>query len=236
MGENSTMQIGIDQKRSVLESVYRIYDAWSDTIDHACRRGCAACCTQNMTLTTLEGYGIIQFLARNRRLSLLGILSGATGSKKFQPRLTINEIAQICRSDGDVPEEDIPRNPSPCFLLRDEECPIYPVRPFGCRCMVSRRLCKTGGTAEMSDWVLTVNRVFQQTIEHLDVPGGTGNLADVLDSLMHDSFLASYRNGTANCRSWKMAPNRHAPVLMVPPEFRKRIQPILQSLSELEPA
>ena len=66
------------------------------------------------------------------------------------------------------------------------------------------------------------------------VKGFARHEQDTLTALMDESFFASYRNGNVDCRSRGLAPNQPAPALMIPPEFRQRIQPILWDLAELE--
>jgi hypothetical protein len=85
----------------------------------------------------------------------------------------------------------------------------------------------------MPDFVLTVNTVFLQTIEHLDATGCTGNLADVLLCLLPDENQQAYREGRLSCSATGLTGNHPLTVLMVPPEHRDRLQPILQALGKL---
>jgi hypothetical protein len=74
----------------------------------------------------------------------------------------------------------------------------------------------------MPDYVLTVNNVFLQYIEALDKAGVQGNLIDVL--------IFSTSPGTSERHVIK---NHPLPVLMIPPEHRHRIRPLLEDLSRL---
>jgi hypothetical protein len=96
--------------------------------------------------------------------------------------------------------------------------------------MLSRHSCGAHGYAEVDDWVLTVNTVFLQTIEHIDCPGGFGNLQDVLLALGSEEWRAAYREGRMPLEAEGLIPNRPAAMLMVPPEHRERIQPLLEEM------
>jgi hypothetical protein len=85
----------------------------------------------------------------------------------------------------------------------------------------------------MPDFVLTVNTVFLQTIEHLDAAGCTGNLADVLRCLLPDDNRQAFRDGRLSCSATGLIGNHPLTVLMVPPEHRNRLQPILSALGNL---
>ena len=52
----------ISTKLAVLRQIYRIYDEFSRNQRIACERYCAQCCTAHVTMTTLEGYMIVEYL------------------------------------------------------------------------------------------------------------------------------------------------------------------------------
>jgi hypothetical protein len=107
------------------------------------------------------------------------------------------------------------------------------LRPFGCRCLVSRHNCGEKGYAEVDDFVISVNTVILQTIEHADVQGCTGNLVDVLSLLSSEDNQKSYRSNELTCKKSGLIPNYPLSVLMIPPEHRTRMQPILKALREI---
>ena len=78
----------------------------------------------------------------------------------------------------------------------------------------------------MGDFTLTVNHVFLQTIEHLDRPGFTGNLSDVLAAF-------SYASGNPTDQPVNLIPNQPLKILFVPPAHRDRLQPILNKLHSI---
>ena len=123
-----------------------------------------------------------------------------------------------------------------CFQLADSLCSIYELRPFGCRCLVSRNNCGEKGYAEIDEFVLSVNTVFLQTIEHVDANGCTGNLVDVLKVLSSAYYLDAYENKTLNCENTGLISNHPLTALMIPPEHRIRMEPILNSFRPAAPA
>jgi hypothetical protein len=225
--------MNIEQKLVLLDEIYRIYDEFIRSQALACERFCADCCTCNMTLTTLEGYRILSSLEDTPKRKLLDAIHAAKGQQRFQPKLTFNRIAKLCMDDKDVPDEPMDPDWGACAVLENQECPIYPLRPFGCRCMVSKIRCNRTGYADIDEFVLTVNNLFLQHIEHIDVPGMSGNLMDVICFLESETQKTAYLSGSEIIRPKNLIPNAPIPVLMIPPRHRKGIQPILSALRDV---
>ena len=135
--------------------------------------------------------------------------------------------------DESIPNEFIDPAWGACFLLQDSECPIYDLRPFGCRCLVSKTICSGTGYADIDEFVLTVTNLFQQFIEHIDAGGLTGNLIDVIRFLQIDENRLLYRADKITSVVPGLIPNTQAPVFMIPPHYRERAQPILQALQNI---
>ena len=223
----------INQKLAALERIYDIYADFSAEFEAACQKHCAHCCTCHVNLTTLEGYWIISSATEDRAVDLAHRLTLESCATRFKPLLTINHIAQRCISGEDIPDESRCELPAKCPLLNETVCPIYATRPFGCRCMLSSRRCEPNGHAEMDPFVLTVNNVFLQVIEHIDVGGCTGNLTDVLQCMLVDANRQAYENRQSLCPSCGLIPNQPLKALMIPPEHRDRIQSILAALHSI---
>ena len=186
-----------------------------------------------MSITTLEGYYLIDKLDSDQRENLKLTLVKETISDRFRPILTTNRIAELCRNGEEIPEDTLSKGHQKCPLLDHDLCPFYLLRPFGCRCFVSRIPCGDSGVADMDDFVLSVNTVFLQTIEHLDKDGCSGNLIDVLLRLLSVENRLAYRNDDLRCQSNGLIPNHGLTALMVPPEQKERLQPILAALNRL---
>lgn len=85
----------------------------------------------------------------------------------------------------------------------------------------------------MDDAVISLNTVFLQVIENLDGQGCSGNLTDVLQCLALKENRRAYRAGTLACSNGLLIPNRKLKTLMVPPEHRENIEPVLQEIRSI---
>jgi Fe-S-cluster containining protein len=223
----------ISSKLAILDQIYSIYDKFISTLDVACKKYCAHCCTINVTLTTLEGYKIIEGLMTRGKSDVLKKIQAASGEKGFQPKTTTNQLAALCAEGIEPPAEQAGEEGKKCPFLIENQCSIYKLRPFGCRCLISRHNCRQAGYAEVDDFVLSVNTVFLQTIENVDFHGCTGNLVHVLSRMMFKNNRRAYQEGAIQCSDLGLICNHPLRVLMIPPEHRTKIKPILQKLREI---
>jgi len=226
--------VDITSKLKILDQIYAIYDKFTATLDPACQKYCDHCCTSGVTLTTLEGYKIIDSLASEAEKAISKKIQAASEIKRLRPQLTTNGLAQLCARGADPPQEEDNLDLPACPLLQDHQCPIYELRPYGCRCLVSRDNCGDKGFAEIDDFVLSVNTVFLQTIEHLDTSGCSGNLVDVLQAMSDEKKRAAYASGALHCSANRLVINQPLEVLMIPPEQRAAMEPILQELRQIK--
>ncbi|SLM28856.1 conserved hypothetical protein [Desulfamplus magnetovallimortis] len=190
-----------------------------------CKKGCDTCCTCNVTMTSLECEYILTQMSLDERYKLISLIYQNRSAIRYHPEVTTNGFAQICMDGGDIPIEDNDPSWGKCPLLgEDHLCPIYEKRPFGCRSLVSEVDCFKSGYAEISPLTLTVNNIFMQYIEHLDSGGITGNFTDMMlaagtwDSVIHDD------------EKIHIIYNRKARLLMIPPEHRNAVEPLLKSI------
>ncbi len=225
--------MALAKKLEALNRVFEIYDGFSSTLDQACKAKCAHCCTTNVTMTTLEGYKIVDDLLATGKLDVIDRLEETEEMPRFQPLLTTNRMAELCAADAKVPQEETAEKGQDCSLLSDRICTIYDLRPFGCRCFGSRQNCGETGYADIDDLTASVNTVFLQVIEHLDAEGCSGNLIDVLQFMASEDNRRAYAQGEANCEASGLIVNWELKVLMIPPEHRERIEPILQQLRKI---
>lgn len=260
--------MNLNAKLDVLDRIYRIYDDFAGNLDVVCKKHCDTCCTRNVTLTTLEGYRIVDYLILNGKEDLFNNIGKDLHKKRFQPSITTNRLAELSVAGKDIPDEKSHYFQGECPILTDRQCPVYKVRPFGCRCFVSKHSCGEKGYAEVDEFVLSVNNIFLQYIEHIDSQGCSGNLIDILlyfepQERAHSPKLAAglasesensklpygrrfpeaccgelqssearrnYKEGLLNCVENNLISNRSIPALMIPPEHRLKIQPILQAI------
>jgi hypothetical protein len=87
----------------------------------------------------------------------------------------------------------------------------------------------------VDDYVVTVNTIFLQTLEHIDAGGCSGNLTDVLLCLSDEDKRRDYRLNRLECRREGLIENRPLTALMVPPAQRARVSPIIEALRNLTP-
>ena len=81
--------------------------------------------------------------------------------------------------------------------------------------------------------MLTVNNIFLQTMEHLDRHGCFGNLSDVLLGLSSGENERCYRDGKIDCAKMGLIKNQAMTVLMIPPDHREKVEPILDQLRRI---
>jgi Fe-S-cluster containining protein len=216
------------QKRAVLAQLYHLHEQYILTIAVACGKYCHDCCTANVTMTSLEGDYILSGLAIEDFAEIMPLIHRQLQKPRFIPALTTNQIAQACRNGEELVDEQSPADPGPCPLLHEGLCRIYPVRPFGCRCMVSSAPCRWKGWAETDPVTLTINTLFLQVIEHIDRDGFSGNLSDVLAWLDAKRDPDSPRPPVSD-----LAFNTPIPALIIPPEHRDRVMPIITAIRAL---
>jgi Fe-S-cluster containining protein len=224
----------IDAKIAALSHVTGVLGEYMASRQWACERGCAHCCTCNVALTTLEGFVLAEHLGQTGLVALNGRLRKKPLAQRFTPTMTTNALADHCAAGGTPPPERNEPLWGVCPVIQGNECPVYDVRPLMCRSMVSATSCSHREAAEIDPFTVTVVHVMQQYVEHIDRDGYTGNLMDVIDFLEAPAVRGAYAvgrlNGLERTPSCLMR-NRPVSVLMVPPEHRSRMAPILDALN-----
>jgi hypothetical protein len=223
----------LENKLRLLEQLYDLYTGFADQFETACRKFCCDCCTCNVTLTTLEGYFLISELNPDQKVHLQRLLERSAGEGRFQPRLSTNELAHRCIRGETIPEDVAAPCRGVCPLLDGGLCSVYRLRPFGCRCFISKTPCAHRGSADADEFVVTLNTVFLQALEHIDADGCSGNLTDVLLCLSNEKNRLAYRAGQRVCRRQGLIENRPMTAWMVPPVHRTRVAPIIAALRRL---
>jgi Fe-S-cluster containining protein len=221
----------VSERLASLKKIYEIHDQFALEVQSACRSGCVTCCTCNVTATTMEGLLVYDHLISTGQCNQLENIMASWPSARFQPKITLNHMVALYARGEEPPDEIHDPSAGGCPLLKEELCSIYPVRPFGCRAMLSASDCSLSGEAQMSSFMLSVNNVIMQYLEAVDQPGGTGNLIDVLRYLSVEARHEAYLQEQSIVGSEGLLANRPFPVLMVPPEHRQSIQPLIQSLN-----
>jgi len=232
LADQEVQELYLKKRTAVLNQLYSIYDDFIHGQNVCCKKKCDFCCTRNVILTTLEGNNIIEYINLNHKRELFGSLKINFQKKRFVPKITINNLAEMVCNGESPPEEEIDSNWGACPLLKRQECLIYPVRPFGCRCLVSQVSCLDKGYAELDPLVLTVNNIFLQTIERIDNQGLMGNLTDILLFLEPGDIPERYSRNRLQPDKKKIK-NSSIKFLMIPPEHRLPVKPILEAIQKI---
>jgi Fe-S-cluster containining protein len=227
------LRLNIEKKIAALERVYRIYEEISDDASTACRPGCAHCCTAKVWLTTLEGYHLLHGLGETDQKTLMDKLRTVDAADRYRPPVTTNQLASLCAAGREPPPDSGLHRSLPCPLLADDLCSFYALRPFNCRCFVSRIPCGAAGYADVDDYTLSLNTLFLQTLEHLDRPGCSGSLPDVVTALESDAHRRAYQRGQPVCERPGILKNQPMTALMVPPQQRRRMAPVIERLASI---
>jgi Fe-S-cluster containining protein len=219
------------EKLLKLDRIYELYDNVISQHQFACKKHCTACCTRNVILTTLEGTKLVEYMKMSGQTSLIELVKNSISKNRFRPKITTNRIAQYCVSGREIPDEEVDPAWGKCPLLKADLCPVYDARPFGCRCLVSEDDCAKTGYARIDPYILTINDIFLQHIEHLDHQGMTGNLSDIL--LFIESKTKKDHSKNEISYPDVLIRNHQIQVLMIPPEYRNRVKPILETLKNI---
>jgi len=223
----------LEHRLDILNKIYGLYDDAVRNLDVACKKYCSACCTPNVTMTTLEGYLIANHMISNGQADLFKNIQSKISKNRFKLQITTNRLADLCMKGDDPQEEEKKYSSKNCPVLKDNLCPIYEVRPFGCRCFISKHDCSKAGCAEVDPYAMTLNTIFMQFIEHIDSMGFSGNFADVLLLMASKENCGNYKMNTLNYQGADLVPNLKIKVLMVPPEHRMKVKPVLDALLNL---
>lgn len=169
-------------KYKVLQTLCGIFDSWSRDLSVSCGPGCSSCCTQNVTITALEGEAILRFVVAEG-LSRWCADALAQDRTHRPPNITTNDFALACLEGRETDPGDT-HTPSSCPFLNENLCGIYPVRPFGCRLFVSTKRCSSTQPAFVPDYYFEAATAVTQLVEHLGQKEYWGNMLDVLPALL----------------------------------------------------
>jgi len=216
-----------ENNKSRCKALLTIYDHfanWAKDFDFACEKGCATCCTQSVTMTTLEGELIYDFIMTNKP-ELISLLENLPENSPA-PATTTNQFAAACFSEKEV-EHETAWDLSPCVFLRENCCTIYPVRSFMCRSFGSRIRCEESGEAYVDPLFLTLNTIIMQCIEHLDQGRPWGNMNTILRSIANRKTNASIQN---TCSELLAEP---IPGFLIPPDEADKLHNQIKALLDI---
>ena len=166
------------KKRRALHNIYKSFEA--KTSDYkknvACEKGCGFCCKDagSIDITTLEGLAIRKVMKefpRSRQKTL---------TKLFQQEIKKrgNKIIVPCP-----------------FLMKNNACMIYEVRPFSCRRVYSTHICTRKHPPVVNRRVMRLAEQSINELQQLDINGYSGHLSFILYMLSNPTFLSTYEDG-----------------------------------------
>lgn len=220
----------IPSKLQKLHLLEKRYDEFIQLKDVACKLNCADCCTGNVIVTSIEAYRISEYLRKKQTDHFYSTIENRLSPKRFIPQNTTNQLPMIYGEGKDIPEQDTHPDSGICALLENLQCPIYPVRPFHCRCMMSKFPCKNTGYAQIDPFMITINTVFLQLIEHIDQKGFSGNLSDMLLFFRDPQAKQAYTQNNMDISNTSFISNHPIRLLMIPPEHRNQMIPMVRQL------
>jgi Fe-S-cluster containining protein len=219
---------GSKQDLAVLEQIIRCYEQWVGELEFACRRGCSACCTRNVTMTGLEGQWMLA--AMDPTVEVAYILDCVQGEGPVgRPSMSTNAWARACLEGREL-DQDEEQVLLPCpFLDRGGACTIYGFRPFACRCFASTTPCLETGEARQPELLLEINTLCLQLIEHLDQGGRWGNMLDILILAVNENHRAMKGAADERLRQAKNAVRTCTalPGFLVMPELQDEVDRFL---------
>jgi len=215
-------------KKKLLSSIYETYEmVLADTV-FACRQGCAACCTQSVTITAMEGNNILEYLDEHGVVREGGLESRLDAANPSCPACTTNQFAKSFL-EGKMPESGEEEwSFAPCIFLAGNCCTIYPARPFACRCFASTAPCGPAGSAVLPTAVISLNTAVMQIIEHLDQGGCWGNMIEVLKALL--GLKQAGGGGGPGHKKSRLYISQENPGFLLPPEDKTVVEKYLDTL------
>ena len=218
-------QNAVTDKKQLLSAVNEIYRGWVAGLPLACRKGCAACCTRNVTMTSLEGEAILDFVERAGREKWLLERLARVAPGKNRLSMTTNQFAAACLGRREVDDAGMDDwDFTPCIFVEENVCTIYAARPFGCRSFGSLQRCAPGSAAEIAPMHLAVNTVFTQIIEHVcSASGYWGLMNDMLRA------LTDKESGAENTH---LLPARPLPGFLLEPREARLVRTLVDRLAQ----
>ena len=213
------------ERMESLEKLYAICGEYYAFDNLNCKGGCAACCTADVTLTTLEAQHVLDYVKTETNIELSSIIT--LHEKRYIPDISLNTLADKYAKKEAYEEKEKERPGAPCFFLKDDLCSVYPARPMMCRIMLSQKNCHEYGVADMPPLAVTLSNILLQVVEHLDADGYTGNISDVI------SYVSRIAKGNHNTTPDQLVKNRKIPLLMLPPEDKQKAMPMLTAIGKI---
>ena len=88
-------------KKQILEIIFARFENWSKQFGFACNKGCAVCCTTDVSVTALEGKLLLDYIIHQHGPEWLSEKLGTTATHRPLSKTT-NEYAKACLEGREV--------------------------------------------------------------------------------------------------------------------------------------
>ena len=218
-------------KQQILKLIFDRFEEWSNGFELVCRKGCAFCCTTDVSMTGLEGELLCEYILAHQGSRWLAQKLQVTLVRRTSLQTT-NEYARACLEgrESDINET---RLGGCCPFLEQDQCTVYPARPFACRCFGSTTSCSSGGNAVLPPAYLSGATAVSQVIEHLGQFSPWGNMIDLLyiqaAAAGYLTHLEDYQENVATARSNCLTASP-LPGFLIEESVADRVIPLLESI------
>ena len=223
------LDYAVSEKILLVQTIFAVFEEEARRFPFVCEPGCADCCMVNLLATSAEAYLLLRNLSEEERRRLRERLEKLSGRPRLRPKITPNEMATLCLSGKEPPEEEgYVLEPCP-FLDEGALCSIYQWRPFACRSFFSLRRCREVGEAIIPPEFFSLTTTFMQLLEEADLAGLYGNFFDLLTYLLEREEHFRERGEDLAVPDHLLS-NREAPDFAIPPEHEDYVRKILARL------
>lgn len=166
------------EKLPELGKIYKAFEENSRELKQgqACNKGCSFCCKAagSIDITTLEGLQI-------------------RAAMKKMPKARQKTLTKAFRRE--IKTREAGTN-APCpFLMKNNACMIYEVRPFSCRRIYSAHVCTQENPPAVNRQVMDMADETIKALQQLDDTGYSGHLSYILYMLSVSAFMETYEKG-----------------------------------------
>ena len=218
-------------KKQILDIIFDRFENWSKQFGFACNKGCAVCCTTDVSITAPEGELLLNYIIDQHDQQWLSEKLDITPSHRPLSQTT-NEYARACL-EGVESETEERRLGGVCPFLQDNICTVYPARPFSCRCFASTICCRRGGNAVLPPEYLSAATAVSQIIEHVGQFSLWGIMVEVVAlqaaAAGHISFTGRHR-GHLDAARGNCLTARPLPGFLIEENVAEKVMDLLEEI------
>ena len=161
-----------------IKDIYKAFEtetaAYKENV--ACLKGCAYCCTDagSIDITTMEGL---------------------VNLEKVRSMLRPQQLKVNKALAGDLKKREKGQRSACPFLMKNNACMIYEIRPFSCRRIYSVHVCNQGNPPKLSLQVMKMAEKTIRELQILDDTGYSGHISYIMHMLKAPKFLSTYLAG-----------------------------------------